>query len=92
MRPVGRWLMGTAEDAEAVPEPGRADPAGHLAGPAPVPGRRTISTIRLLHNKAPRSLGNPALAAAVLPQQGSAFDIEDTCRPRHLAPDRRGPK
>ena len=41
------------------------------------PAERTISTIRLLHNKALSFLGNPALAAAVLPGQGNAFNIED---------------
>ena len=50
---------------------------GHLTGPAPVSGRGTISTIRLLHNKALSFLGNPALAASVLPQDGNAFDIDD---------------
>src|SRR5207247_6098470 len=38
---------------------------------------RTISTIRLLHNKTLSFLGNPALAASVLPERGNAFRIED---------------
>ncbi len=76
MRLVGRWLMGTAEDAEAVLErAGQIQWATSLAQ-LRSPAERTISTIRLLHNKALSFLGNPALAASVLPQQGNAFDIE----------------
>jgi type IV secretion system protein VirD4 len=77
MRLVGRWLMGTAEDAEAVLErAGQVQWATSLAQ-LRSPAERTISTIRLLHNKALSFLGNPALAAAVLPEQANAFDIQD---------------
>jgi hypothetical protein len=77
MRLVGRWLMGTAEDAEAVLErAGQIQWATSLAQ-LRSPAERTISTIRLLHNKALSFLGNPALAASVLPEQGNAFAIED---------------
>jgi hypothetical protein len=77
MRLVGRWLMGSAEDAEAILErAGQVQWATSLAQ-LRSPAERTISTIRLLHNKALSFLGNPALAAAVLPAPGTAFDIED---------------
>ena len=77
MRLVGRWLMGTAEDAEAVLErAGQVQWATSLAQ-LRSPAERTISTIRLLHNKALSFLGNPALAASVLPEQANAFDIQD---------------
>ncbi len=77
MRLVGRWLMGSAEDAEAVLErAGQIQWATSLAQ-LRSPAERTISTIRLLHNKALSFLGNPALAAAVLPEPGNGFDIED---------------
>jgi type IV secretion system protein VirD4 len=77
MRLVGRWLMGSAEDAEAILErAGQVQWATSLAQ-LRSPAERTISTIRLLHNKALSFLGNPALAAAVLPEPGTAFDIED---------------
>jgi len=77
MRLVGRWLMGTAEDAEAVLErAGQTQWATSLAQ-LRSPAERTISTIRLLHNKALSFLGNPALAASVLPEPGNAFGIED---------------
>jgi type IV secretion system protein VirD4 len=77
MRLVGRWLMGSAEDAEAVLErAGQTQWATSLAQ-LRSPAERTISTIRLLHNKALSFLGNPALAAAVLPERTNAFDIED---------------
>jgi type IV secretion system protein VirD4 len=77
MRLVGRWLMGSAEDAEAILErAGQIQWATSLAQ-LRSPAERTISTIRLLHNKALSFLGNPALAAAVLPEPGTAFSIED---------------
>jgi hypothetical protein len=77
MRLVGRWLMGSAEDAEAILErAGQVQWATSLAQ-LRSPAERTISTIRLLHNKALSFLGNPALAASVLPEPGTAFDIED---------------
>jgi type IV secretion system protein VirD4 len=77
MRLVGRWLMGTAEDAETILEQaGQTQWATSLAQ-LRSPAERTISTIRLLHNKALSFLGNPALAAAVLPQPGQGFDIAD---------------
>jgi type IV secretion system protein VirD4 len=77
MRLVGRWLMGSAEDAEAILErAGQIQWATSLAQ-LRSPAERTISTIRLLHNKALSFLGNPALAAAVLPEPGTAFDIGD---------------
>jgi type IV secretion system protein VirD4 len=77
MRLVGRWLMGTAEEAEAILErAGQVQWATSLAQ-LRSPAERTISTIRLLHNKALSFLGNPALAAAVLPQPGQGLDIED---------------
>ena len=77
MRLVGRWLMGTAEDAEAVLErAGQVQWATSLAQ-LRSPAERTISTIRLLHNKALSFLGNPALAASVLPEHANAFDIQD---------------
>jgi hypothetical protein len=76
MRLVARWLMGTAEDAEAILEQaGQTQWATSLAQ-LRSPAERTISTIRLLHNKALSFLGNPALAAAVLPRPGQGFDIE----------------
>jgi type IV secretion system protein VirD4 len=77
MRLVGRWLLGTAEDAEAILErAGQIQWAISLAQ-LRSPAERTISTIRLLLNKAMSFLGNPALAAAVLPGSGNAFDIEE---------------
>ncbi|MBV9093866.1 MAG: type IV secretory system conjugative DNA transfer family protein [Streptosporangiaceae bacterium] len=77
MRLVGRWLMGSAEDAEAILErAGQTQWATSLAQ-LRSPAERTISTIRLVVNKALSFLGNPALAAAVLPKPGSGFDIED---------------
>src|SRR5262249_884667 len=77
MRLVGRWPVGSAEDAEAILErAGQIQWATSLAQ-LRSPAERTISTIRLLHNKALSFLGNPALAAAVLPEPGTAFDIED---------------
>jgi type IV secretion system protein VirD4 len=76
MRLVGQWLMGTAEDAETILErAGQTQWATSLAQ-LRSPAERTISTIRLLHNKALSFLGNPALAAAVLPPPGQGFDIE----------------
>jgi hypothetical protein len=77
MRMVGRWLMGTAEDAEAILERAGQDQWATSLAQLRSPAERTISTIRLLHNKALSFLGNPALAAAVLPDSGNAFDIED---------------
>jgi hypothetical protein len=77
MRLVGRWLMGSAEDAEAILERAGQDQWATSLAQLRSPAERTISTIRLLHNKALSFLGNPALAAAVLPDQGNAFDIED---------------
>jgi len=77
MRLVGRWLMGSAEDAEAILEQAGQDQWATSLAQLRSPAERTISTIRLLHNKALSFLGNPALAAAVLPPPGQAFDIED---------------
>jgi type IV secretion system protein VirD4 len=77
MRLVGRWLMGGAEDAETILEQAGQDQWATSLAQLRSPAERTISTIRLLHNKALSFLGNPALAAAVLPQPGNAFDIED---------------
>jgi hypothetical protein len=69
--------MGTAEDAEAILEgAGQYQWATSLAQ-LRSPAERTISTIRLLHNKALSFLGNPMLAASVLPAPGNAFDIKD---------------
>jgi type IV secretion system protein VirD4 len=77
MRLVGRWLLGSAEDAEAILEQaGQIQWATSLAQ-LRSPAERTISTIRLLLNKALSFLGNPALAAAVLPGPRNAFDIEE---------------
>jgi type IV secretion system protein VirD4 len=77
MRLVGRWLMGSAEDAEAILErAGQVQWATSLAQ-LRSPAERTISTIRLLHNKALSFLGHPALAAAVLPRPGQGFNIAD---------------
>ena len=92
MRLVGRWLMGTAEDAEAVLErAGQTQWATSLAQ-LRSPAERTISTIRLLHNKALSFLGNPALAASVLPAAGQRVRHRRLPRRlRHLVPDRRGP-
>src|SRR5262249_19765467 len=75
MRLVGRWLMGSAEDAEAILERAGQDQWATSLAQLRSPAERTISTIRLLHNKALSFLGNPALAAAVLPGPGTAFDI-----------------
>ena len=77
MRLVGRWLMGSAEDAEAILERAGQDQWATSLAQLRSPAERTISTIRLLHNKALSFLGNPALAAAVLPERWNAFDIED---------------
>jgi type IV secretory pathway TraG/TraD family ATPase VirD4 len=75
MRLVGRWLLGSAEDAEAIlEEAGQMQWAISLAQ-LRSPAERTISTVRLLLNKALSFLGNPALAAAVLPGLGNGFDI-----------------
>jgi len=76
MRLVGRWLMGSAEDAEAILERAGQDQWATSLAQLRSPAERTISTIRLLHNKALSFLGNPALAAAVLPSPETAFDIE----------------
>jgi hypothetical protein len=75
MRLVGRWLMGSAEDAEAILERAGQDQWATSLAQLRSPAERTISTIRLLHNKALSFLGNPALAASVLPAEGNAFDI-----------------
>ena len=75
MRLVGRWLMGSAEDAEAILERAGQDQWATSLAQLRSPAERTISTIRLLHNKTLSFLGNPALAASVLPAQGNAFDI-----------------
>jgi hypothetical protein len=75
MRLVARWLMGSAEDAEAILERAGHDQWATSLAQLRSPAERTISTIRLLHNKALSFLGNPALAAAVLPGPGDAFDI-----------------
>jgi type IV secretory pathway TraG/TraD family ATPase VirD4 len=77
MRLVGRWLMGSAEDAEAILERAGQDQWATSLAQLRSPAERTISTIRLLHNKALSFLGNPALAASVLPGPGNAFCIED---------------
>jgi hypothetical protein len=77
MRLVGRWLMGSAEDAEAILERAGQDQWATSLAQLRSPAERTISTIRLLHNKALSFLGNPALAASVLPEPGNAFDIGD---------------
>jgi type IV secretion system protein VirD4 len=77
MRLVGRWLMGTAEDAETILVRAGQDQWATSLAQLRSPAERTISTIRLLHNKALSFLGNPALAAAVLPQPGQGFDIAD---------------
>jgi type IV secretion system protein VirD4 len=76
MRLVGRWLMGSAEDAEAILERAGQDQWATSLAQLRSPAERTISTIRLLHNKALSFLGNPALAASVLPEPGNAFGIE----------------
>jgi type IV secretion system protein VirD4 len=75
MRLVARWLMGSAEDAEAILERAGHDQWATSLAQLRSPAERTISTIRLLHNKALSFLGNPALAAAVLPEPGNAFGI-----------------
>jgi type IV secretion system protein VirD4 len=75
MRLVGRWLMGSAEDAEAILERAGQDQWATSLAQLRSPAERTISTIRLLHNKALSFLGNPALAASVLPDKQNAFDI-----------------
>lgn len=75
MRLVGRWLMGSAEDAEAILERAGQDQWATSLAQLRSPAERTISTIRLLHNKALSFLGNPALAASVLPEPGQGFDI-----------------
>jgi hypothetical protein len=77
MRLVGRWLMGSAEDAETILERAGQEQWATSLAQLRSPAERTISTIRLLHNKALSFLGNPALAAAVLPEAGNAFNIED---------------
>jgi hypothetical protein len=77
MRLVGRWLMGSAEDAEAILERAGQDQWATSLAQLRSPAERTISTIRLLHNKALSFLGNPALAASILPDKQNAFDIED---------------
>jgi hypothetical protein len=77
MRLVGRWLMGSAEDAEAILERAGQDQWATSLAQLRSPAERTISTIRLLHNKALSFLGNPALAASVLPDKQNAFDITD---------------
>jgi type IV secretion system protein VirD4 len=77
MRLVGRWLMGSAEDAEAILERAGQDQWATSLAQLRSPAERTISTIRLLHNKALSFLGNPALAAAVLPRPGQGFNIAD---------------
>jgi type IV secretory pathway TraG/TraD family ATPase VirD4 len=75
MRLVGRWLMGSAEDAESILERAGQDQWATSLAQLRSPAERTISTIRLLHNKALSFLGNPALAASVLPDKRNAFDI-----------------
>jgi hypothetical protein len=75
MRLVGRWLMGSAEDAETILERAGQDQWATSLAQLRSPAERTISTIRLLHNKALSFLGNPALAASVLPGERTAFDI-----------------
>ena len=77
LRLVGRWLMGSAEDAETILERAGQDQWATSLAQLRSPAERTISTIRLLHNKALSFLGNPALAASVLPEPGAAFGIED---------------
>jgi hypothetical protein len=77
MRLVGRWLMGSAEDAEAILERAGQDQWATSLAQLRSPAERTISTIRLLHNKALSFLGNPALAASVLPDKQNAFHIGD---------------
>ena len=59
MRLVGRWLMGCAEDAEAILERAGQDQWATSLAQLRSPAERTISTIRLLHNKALSFLGNP---------------------------------
>jgi type IV secretory pathway TraG/TraD family ATPase VirD4 len=77
MRLVAQWLMGSAEEAEAILQrAGQTQWATSLAQ-LRSPAERTISTIRLLHNKALSFLGNPALAASVLPPDGAGFDIPE---------------
>jgi len=77
MRLVGRWLMGTAEDAEVILERAGQEQWATSLAQLRSPAERTISTIRLLHNKALSFLGNPALAASVLPAKQNAFSIDD---------------
>ena len=77
MRLVGRWLLGNAEDAEAILERAGQDQWAISLAQLRSPAERTISTIRLLLNKALSFLGNPELAAAVLPGPGNAFEIEE---------------
>jgi hypothetical protein len=77
MRLVARWLMGTAEDAEVILEQAGQEQWATSLAQLRSPAERTISTIRLLHNKVLSFLGNPALAASVLPQDGNAFGIDD---------------
>jgi hypothetical protein len=77
MRLVGRWLMGSAEDAESILERAGQDQWATSLAQLRSPAERTISTIRLLHNKALSFLGNPALAASVLPDKQNAFHIGD---------------
>ena len=77
MRLVGRWLLGSAEDAEAILERAGQDQWAISLAQLRSPAERTISTIRLLLNKALSFLGNPELAAAVLPGPGNAFEIEE---------------
>jgi type IV secretion system protein VirD4 len=77
MRLVGRWLMSTAEDAEVILERAGQEQWATSLAQLRSPAERTISTIRLLHNKALSFLGNPALAASVLPGRQNAFSIND---------------
>jgi type IV secretion system protein VirD4 len=77
MRLVGRWLMGTAEDAEVILERAGQEQWATSLAQLRSPAERTISTIRLLHNKALSFLGNPALAASVLPGKQNAFSIDN---------------
>ena len=75
LRLCSRWLQGSPEDAEAILRAAGADEqAAALSQLRSSSAQKTLDTVRLIMKKGLQFLGDPELAASVLPN-GSEFDI-----------------